>query len=206
MNRLYTFKGKNPGMRKFFLLLLWLPALVQAEQIPSIADKTSGMKKYEGYINFYWDENAGKIWLEINKLDMEVLYQTSLPAGLGSNDIGLDRGLTGSTRIVKFEKIGNKILMIQPNYGYRAVTKDANQKRAVDESFAQSAIWGFIAEAGTDNDVLVDATDFLLRDAMNVSNTLSMDKQGHYTLDKSRSAMFMRQSKSFPLNTELEEH
>lgn len=191
-------------MRKSLLFFLLLPLLAHSQKIPSIAEKTKDMKKYEGFFNFFWDANNGKIWLEINKLDTEVLYQTSLPAGLGSNDIGLDRGLTGSTRIIKFEKIGNKILMIQPNYGYRAVTNDANEKRAVDESFAQSAIWGFVAEAGTDNDVLVDATDFLLRDAMNVSNTLSRDKQGHYTIDKSRSAIFLSKSKNFPLNTELE--
>jgi hypothetical protein len=191
-------------MRKFLLIFILLPLFANSQKLPTIADKTKDMKKYEGFFNFFWEANNGKIWLEINKLDTEVLYQTSLPAGLGSNDIGLDRGLTGNTLIVKFEKIGNKILMIQPNYGYRAVTNDANEKRAVDESFAQSAIWGFVAEAGTDNDVLVDATDFLLRDAMNVSNTLTRDKQGHYTIDKSRSAIFLPRSKNFPLNTELE--
>lgn len=204
MDRLYTFKGKNPGMRKFFLLLLWLPALVQAEQIPSIADKTSGMKKYAGYFNFYWDANTGKIWLEINKLDQEVLYQTSLPAGLGSNDIGLDRGLPGDTRIVKFEKIGQKILLLQPNYAYRAVTDDANQRRAVEQSFAQSVIWGFTVAAQTDQDVLVDATDFLLRDAMQIANTIKRNKQGNYSVDNSRSAIYLERCKNFPLNTELE--
>jgi len=72
--------------------------------LPTIEEKTAGWQKYDGYLPFYWDENAGKIWLQIDKLDSELLYQTSLPAALGSNDIGLDRGLLGSTAIVKFSK------------------------------------------------------------------------------------------------------
>src|SRR5674476_493649 len=96
-------------MKKFFLFFLIIPMFVAAQKLPSIEDKTKGMKKPEGFFNFYLDEDNGKIWLEINKLDTEVLYQTSLPAGLGSNDIGLDRGLSGETRIVKFVKVGRKV-------------------------------------------------------------------------------------------------
>jgi hypothetical protein len=191
-------------MKKFFLFFLIIPIFVAAQKLPSIEDKTNGMKKLEGFFNFYLDEDNGKIWLEINKLDTEVLYQTSLPAGLGSNDIGLDRGLSGETRIVKFVKVGRKVLMVQPNYEYRAITNDANEKRAVEESFAQSTLWGFVAEAQTNNAVLVDATDFLLSDAMHVANTLKKNKQGDYSLDKSRSAIYLQRTKNFPLNTEFE--
>ena len=172
--------------------------------MPSIEDKTKDLKKFEGYLNFYWDENAGKIWLEINKLDTEILYIPSLPAGLGSNDIGLDRGLPGGGRIVKFSKVGRKILLIQPNYNYRAVTNDAAEKRAVEQSFAQSTLWGFTVEAETGDHYLVDATDFLLRDAMQVSNRFRKNQQGNYTLDKSRSAIYLPRTKNFPLNTEFE--
>src|SRR5664280_872621 len=191
-------------MKQLFLFTFLLPFFTTAQKLSSIAEKTNGMKKYEGFFNFYWDADKGKIWLEINKLDTEVLYQTSLPAGLGSNDIGLDRGLTGSTRIIKFEKIGRKILMVQPNFAYRAITSDVNEKRAVEESFAQSVIWGFVAEAQTNNSVLIDASTFLLHDAMNVAETLKKNKQGNYSLDTSRCAMYMQRTKNFPLNTELE--
>lgn len=162
------------------------------------------MKEYKGFFNFYWDEDNGKIWLEINKLDTEILYQPSLPAGLGSNDIGLDRGLTGNTSIVKFVKIGRKILMVQPNYQYRAITSDKNERRAVEQSFAQSTLWGFIDEAENNNAVLVDATDFLLSDVMKVAETLKKDKEGNYILDKSRSAIYLPATKDFPLNAEFE--
>ncbi|MDX2049514.1 MAG: zinc-dependent metalloprotease [Chitinophagaceae bacterium] len=191
-------------MLRLLFLLLFFPALLTAQKLSSIEDKTKDFKKYEGFLNFYWDENAGKIWLEIDKLDAELLYVTSLPAGLGSNDIGLDRGLLGGTRIIKFNKVGRKVLMIQPNYDYRAVTSDAAERRAVEQSFAQSAIWGFTVEAESNNKVLVDATDFILRDAMQVANRLRRGQQGNYTLDKTRSAIYLPRTKNFLQNTEME--
>src|SRR5678815_5815789 len=96
-------------MRKFVLLLFVVPFFSSAQKIPTIEEKTKDLKKFEGFFNFYWDENSGKIWLEIDTLDAEILYTISLPAGLGSNDIGLDRGLSGGGRIVKFSKTGRKL-------------------------------------------------------------------------------------------------
>ncbi|MES1227008.1 MAG: DUF5117 domain-containing protein, partial [Bacteroidota bacterium] len=185
-------------------LFFVIPVFVIAQNLPTIEEKTKGLKKYEGYFNFYWDENAGKIWLDIDKIDSEILYQVSLPAGLGSNDVGLDRGLLSDTRIIKFNRTGRKILMIQPNYSFRAITNDKAEKRAVEQSFAQSTIWGFAVEAESNGHVLVDATDFLLRDAVKVSSRLRSMKQGNYSLDKTRSAIYLPQTKNFPQNTELE--
>lgn len=191
-------------MFRMLALLLAIPFFCAAQKLSSIEEKTKDFKKHEGYLSFYWDENAGKIWLEIDKLDTELLYVISLPAGLGSNDVGLDRGLLGGGRVVKFVKSGRKIVMIQPNYDYRAVTNDASERRAVEQSFAQSALWGFTVEAETNNRYLVDATDFLLRDAMGAANRLRRGQQGSFTLDKSRSTIYLPRTKNFPLNTELE--
>jgi len=192
-------------MKYCLLLVLLVCSFAHAQQkLPTIEEKTNGFKKYEGYLNFYWDENAGKIWLEIDKLDSELLYQTSLPAGLGSNDIGLDRGLLGNTCIVKFSKTGRKILLVQPNYNYRAVTKDVAERRAVEQSFAQSTLWGFTAEAESGGKVLVDATDFILRDAMKVANRLKTSQQGSYSIEKSRCAVYLARTKNFSQNSELE--
>jgi len=191
-------------MKYLLLLLLCLPFYTKPQTLPSIEDKTKNLKLYPGFIKFYWDESAGKVWLEINKLDSEILYQTSLPAGLGSNDIGLDRGLLGTTSIIKFTRVGNKILMVQPNYDFRAITNDPAEKRAVEQSFAQSTLWGFTAEAETKGSVLVDATAFFMRDAMQVANRLQNSKQGNYSIDLSRSAMYFPRTKNFPQNTELE--
>lgn len=191
-------------MKKYLLLLLLMPLFASAQKLPTVEEKTKDLKKYEGFVNFYWDETAGKILLEINNLDIEVLYVTSLPAGLGSNDIGLDRGLLGEERVVKFSKVGRKILLIQPNYKFRAITNDAAEKKAVEQSFAQSTIWGFTVEAATEQRYLVDATDFLMRDAMQISNRLRRGQQGNFSIDKSRSAIYLERTKNFPMNTELE--
>jgi len=190
-------------MKQMLLLLCLLPVLAGA-QMASIEDKTKNLKAYKGFLNFYWDENSGKILLEINQLDKEILYHTSLPAGLGSNDVGLDRGLMGNTAIVKFTRAGNKVLMIQPNYDFRAVSNDASERRAVEQSFAQSTLWGFTVEAQGNGSVLVDATPFLLRDAMGVSARLQNTRQGTFTIDPTRSAIYLERTKNFPLNTELE--
>lgn len=191
-------------MKRFVLILFLLPLFVKAQTTNAIEEKTKHMKPFTGFFNFYWDDSTGKIWLQINKLDTEILYQTSLPAGLGSNDVGLDRGINGTTYIVKLSRVGNKVLMIEPNYAYRAVSGDAAEKRAVEQSFAQSTIWGFTIAAENNGTLLVDATDFLLRDALQVSNRLQSSNQGSYGVDVSRSAMYLPRTKDFPLNTEFE--
>lgn len=192
-------------MKSFCLFALLLCSItVIAQPLPSVEEKTKAFKRYEGFLDFYWDENSGRLWLQIDKLDTALLYITSLPGGLGSNDIGLDRGLLGDTRIVRFSRVGRKILMTEPNYQYRAVTNDAAEKRAVEQSFAQSTLWAFTIEAETNGKLLVDATDFVLRDAMHVTGRLRSMKQGNYSFDKNRSALYLPRTKNFPQNTELE--
>jgi len=175
-----------------------------AGQSASIAEKTKDAQKLTGYFNVYWDAKAGKLWLEIDKWDTEFLYQSSLAAGMGSNDIGLDRGQLGETRIVRFERSGSKVLLVEENLNFRAVTNDADERRAVHDSFAESVIWGFVAAAEENGHVLVDATDFYLRDAHGVVAALKRTKQGVYKLDGSRSAIYLANTKNFPLNTEVE--
>ncbi|MEO1653334.1 MAG: DUF5117 domain-containing protein [Bacteroidota bacterium] len=184
----------------FFISLTFVPA----QELPTIAFKTKNMKKYEGFFNFYWNEKRGEIWLEIDKMDQEFLYINSLPAGVGSNDIGLDRGQLGDTRVVKFQRVGPKLLMVQPNYDYRASSEDKDEQAAVELAFAKSVIWGFEVGAQEEGRVLVNATKFLLRDAHGVSRTLKNRRQGSYQLDASRSAFYLDKTRNFPENTEME--
>jgi len=170
----------------------------------SIAEKTKDAQKLPGYFNLYWDAKQGKLWLEIDKWSTEFLYQSSLPAGIGSNDIGLDRGQLGATGVVRFERSGPKVLLVQENLDFRAITTDAYEKKAVRDSFAESVIWGFTAAAEDGARVLVDATDFYLRDAHGVTNALRRAKQGSFRLENSRSAIYLANTKNFPLNTEVE--
>ncbi len=195
----------------FLLVVLWIscPALAQQRgaggAVPSIAEKTAGMEKRDGYFTYYWDAKAGKIWLEIDKWDAEFLYITSLPAGLGSNDVGLDRGQLGMREVAKFQRSGPKVLLTAVNYSYRAVgTDNADERRAVEESFAQSVLWGFEVAAEDGGKVLVDGSNFYLRDAHDVTGTLRRTQQGQFRLDASRAAFYLPRTKNFPQNTEVE--
>jgi hypothetical protein len=174
------------------------------KKIATIAEKTAGAERLSGYFNLYWDAKAGKLWLEIDKWASEFLYQTSLPAGIGSNDIGLDRGQLGDTHVARFDRSGPKVLLVQENLDYRAVSEDADERKAVRDSFAESILWGFKVEAEDGDRVLVDATDFFLRDTHRVPETLRKTKQGAYKLDASRCVMYLPRTKNFPLNTEVE--
>ena len=171
---------------------------------PNIGDKTKNMTAYPGYFPFWWDEREGKIWLEVSRLDSTFLYVNSLPAGVGSNDIGLDRGQLGANRVVKFVRSGNKILLLQPNLGYRATSTSAPERRSVEEAFAQSVLWGFPIAARTDGRFLVDFTPFLLQDAHDVIGTLARTNQGVYAADPLRSAIFLDRTRNFPQNREWE--
>ncbi|MEO8449838.1 MAG: zinc-dependent metalloprotease [Gemmatimonadota bacterium] len=173
-------------------------------QLPSIADKTKAMQRIDGFIPLYWEESAGRLWLEISRFNDELLYVESLPWGIGSNDIGLDRGQLGGEKIVRFERIGPKVLMVQPNYDFRAVSDNPAERRAVEQSFAQSVIWGFKVEAESNGAVLVDATDFAIRDGHDVAGALRRTGQGGYHLEPSRSAFYPANTKGFPRNTEIE--
>jgi hypothetical protein len=175
-----------------------------AQTTSKIADKTKNMKRYDGYFTFWWDAANGKIWLLADKLDKEFLYVNSLPAGLGSNDIGLDRGLIGGTRIVSFSKVGKKLMMVQSNYSYRASSADKNEQRAVKESFAQSTIASFVVDEDEGDKVLVDATSFFVRDASNVADRIRLMRQGTYVFSEPRSAIYMPNTRNFPFNTEIE--
>ena len=179
-------------------------AATTAEKTASITEKTKSMEKMPGYFNIYWDTKAGKLWLEIDKWGTEFLYQSSLPAGIGSNDIGLDRGQLGKTHLVRFERSGPKVLLLQSNLGFRAISNDADERQAVHDSFAESAVWGFAVAAEEGERALVDATDFFLHDAHHVLEVLRRTKQGAYHLDASRCALYLPRTKNFPLNTEVE--
>src|SRR5262249_35568614 len=80
---------------------------------PSIEHRTNGMQKVDGFFPVYWDERSGSLFLEIPKFDSDFLLSTGLAAGLGSNDIGLDRGQSGQGRLVYFERVGPKLLLYQ---------------------------------------------------------------------------------------------
>jgi len=180
------------------------PRTADSGRTPTITEKVAGMEKFPGYFPFYWDARAGKLWLEIDKWNTEFLYVESLPAGIGSNDIGLDRGQLGNSFVVRFDRTGPKVLLVAPNFDFRALTNNPDEKLAVKDAFAESTLWGFDVAAEEGGRVLVDATTFYLRDVHQVTNTLQRGQQGTYRLDPSRCAFYLPNTKNFPQNTEVE--
>jgi hypothetical protein len=179
-----------------------LPQQIRSE--PDAGLQLNKMDNFEGFFNIYWDNQDGKVWLVIDKLNVEFLYINSLVTGLGSNDIGLDRGQFGDNRVVKFIKNGPRILLVQPNYSFRAISENPFEQKAVDDSFAQSILWGFGIKEQSSGSYIVDATEFFLSDAHNVIGTLARMGQGKYKVDLSKSGINAGNLKNFPENTVVE--
>lgn len=186
------------------LLLCLASPIAVAQKLPSIEEKTRGLDRHEGFFNVYWDAHEGKVLLEVPRMEVDFLYMESLARGLGSNDVGLDRGQLGDRWIVRFERYGRKVLLVAPNIDYRADGAGPAEARSVQEAFAEGVVFGFsvVAESGTR--VLIDATDFVVRDAHGVVQRLKATGQGTFSPDAGRSAPVARALKSFPRNTELE--
>src|SRR5256886_11049322 len=203
-------------MMKRFGILLTLSVLLcaglsaqvrsgsDAPKTATISEKVAPMQKFPGYFPFYWDAKAGKVWLEIDKWNAEFLYVESLPSGIGSNDIGLDRGQLGQSHIVQFERTGPRVLLIASNEAFRANSDNADERRAVKDAFAESVIWGFEVAAEEGTRALVDATAFYLRDVHGIPGTLQRNQQGQFRLDPTRCAFYLANTKNFPKNTEVE--
>ena len=161
-------------------------------------------ERIEGFIDLYWDEDGGRILLDVDAIEQPFIYQSSLARGVGSNDLGLDRGQLGDTKVVRFQRSGPKILLVEDNLGFRALSDSADERQAIEESFARSVIWGFEDLDPSDAKTVVDATSFIVRDAHGVSGRLSRTGEGAYSVDASRSAIFLPRTKGFPDNTEAE--
>ncbi|MFT7432388.1 MAG: hypothetical protein ACI971_002869, partial [Colwellia sp.] len=177
-----------------------------SEEIISYNGFVKDKDHQQGYFSFYHDKKKGNVYLEIQQFEQDFLFQSGLPQGVGSNDIGLDRGQLGDTRLVRFEKVGEKVFLRQLNTYYRADTENNLEKKAVSEAFASSIIWGFkVAKESKDGKkVLIDYTPFLLSDIHQLSSKLKQRQQGNFKIDESRSGIYIKRSKAFPNNTELE--
>jgi len=159
---------------------------------------------FDGFVDLWWDEGQGRMLMRIGAFDEPLLYQSALPRGVGSNDIGLDRGQLGATRVVRFLQSGPKVLLVADNLQYRALSDDDNERQAVAESFAPSVIWGFTDIDSAGDSTIVDATAFFLRDAHGVATRLAAMGEGAYSVDESRSAIYLPRTRAFPDNTEVE--
>ncbi len=167
-------------------------------------EQTKEFLKLEGLFEIYYDESSDKMLMKVDQLDREFLYVNSLSSGIGSNDIGLDRGQLGNEQVVSFKKMGNKLFMIQPNLYYRAITDNQLEKASVEQAFAKSVLYGFDILDQNSESYLIDISSFVKRDSHGVSNRLARMNQGSYKLDLSKSAINLDRTRSFPKNTEID--
>lgn len=185
------------------LVLYLLLAAGQGSAQQASVDVTA-YRSFEGFIDTWWDEDTGRMLVRVEAFDEPFIYQTSLPRGVGSNDLGLDRGQLGSTKIVRFMRSGPKILLVEDNLQYRARSDNANERQAIAESFARSVIWGFTDIDSDDSSTIIDATAFFVRDSHALGARLAAMGEGSFSVDDSRSAIFLPRTKAFPDNTEVE--
>jgi len=186
------------------VLAIFLYLSITTTFFSQTSSEKEDLKKFSGFFNFEYSQNQDKIFLEITDLDKEFLYVQSLTTGIGSNDVGLDRGQLGNEVVVKFVRVGNKILLIQPNLKYRAITDNALEKKSVEEAFAQSVLYGFEIKENKGDTYKIDFTPFLMEDAHGVASKLKRGKHGNFSLNSSKNALSLGRTKAFPENVEFE--
>lgn len=189
---------KNTALISLLILITYNFSLCQS------FETTKNLEKISGFFDFYYNEYEDRIFLEVDKLNSNFLYVYSLSSGVGSNDIGLDRGQLGRSQIVYFKKAGNKLLLIQPNLKYRANSDNQLERQSVEQAFAKSVLFGFPVLESQKNIHLIDITAFLLQDVHGVAGSLKESDQGEYNLDLSKSVLEMTRTKAFPQNVEFE--
>ena len=195
---------------RFYLLPFLFAVVAACAEAPEPAEVTEPdpapdtLERLAGFVDLYWEEDTGRLLIGIDAFDSPFIYQASLARGIGSNDLGLDRGQLGATELVHFVRNGPRVLLVADNLDYRADSDNPREAAAVRESFARSVLWGFDVVDERDGQVRVDGTPFFLRDAHGIEARLEAAEEGSYTVDASRSMIYLPRTRTFPDNSEIE--
>ncbi|CAM2069476.1 Zinc-dependent metalloprotease [Sulfidibacter corallicola] len=192
-----------------FSLLLFQPT--QASPKASAAQDAflaslSAKRHLPGFFDLHWDNDSGELFLALEEKDLErdFIMVFGLASGLGSNDVGLDRGQVETTRLVHFKRVGGRIFLIQRNMRYRAFSDNSLERRSVAESFATSTLWGGDIAAQRDGRMWFSLNSFLVSDRVGIARRLEQKNQGNYRLEPNLSYVYLPRTKAFPKNTEIE--
>jgi hypothetical protein len=167
--------------------------------VPTIEQRTSGLKKMDGFFPMYLDTKSDRLYLEISKFDEQFLYVRHIADGAGTG--GLNRGAVSQPFVVHFSRTGPKVMLTAENTEWRTSSDEPAQQAAVKQAFPESVMAAFtIAAEDADDHVLVDATDFFTRDAQDFASRLGTG----YRQDPARSMIVPENTKNFPLNSEVE--
>lgn len=171
----------------------------------SISARTTGYDKSEGFIPLYLDSRQGKILMELPRDSLRALFVVTQATGLGSNPIGIDRGSDGAAHVVRFDRDGERVLVVFENWAYRSSASDnPAHQRSVGEAFPPSTVASLPVVAAENGRLLVDAADLVMRDWNRVAETLASSRQGTYTVARDRSSIYRPYTKAFPENTEID--
>jgi hypothetical protein len=179
------------------------PTHAQTPPASTVAERTRGLERLDGYVPLYWDAARGRVLLEVPAFDRDVLYYVSAASGAGSVELPFDRGIL-SSEVIHFVRSGPRVLVVAQNVQYRAVNGSPGQVQNVKDSFATSVLAALPVEADDSGRVLVDASPLFLRDAADVEGRLRRANQGAFRFDAGRSGFHAARVKSFPLNAEIE--
>jgi len=190
-------------MRTIFTTFIFICFAISANA-QSISDFTDGMDKKEGFFDLYLDHDAGKVYLAVDRMNEDFIYKVSLPGALGSNDVALDRGQLGGTKLVYFDRVGKKVLLHQKNTRYIATSDNERERLAAVNAFAPSIVWSFKAVAGDADKSLIDITEMMLSDQHRSAAKIKRIGQGDFSFNDDRSFVDFEFVKTFPKNTELQ--
>ena len=203
--------------RRCASILLAAPCLALAQQAPAappaapaapagattIAARTAGFDRRDGFIPVYLNDRTGAVWLEIPRDSTRLLFLATQATGLGSNPIGIDRGSGGTEQVARFDRHGDKVFVVFENWSYRS-SGGADHRRTVDESFPASTVAALPLLAEESGKLLVDATDLVMRDWNDVGATLLRSQEGAYTVARDRSSVYKPYTRAFADNTEID--
>jgi Met-zincin/Domain of unknown function (DUF5117) len=174
-----------------------------AQPAATLAERTKGLVRMDGFVPLYWDAARGRVLAEVPMFDRDVLYYVSAASGAGSVELPFDRGIL-ATEVIHFQRSGPRVLVVAQHTRYRAQGGSAAQQENVRDSFATSVLASLPVEADESGRVLVDASPLFLRDAADVEGRLRRVNQGAFRFDAARSGFHAPRIKSFPLNAEVE--
>ena len=180
------------------------PYMLPGQVAATISSKTTGFERRDGFIPAYVDGKSGKLLLELPRDSTRALLLVSQATGLGSNPIGIDRGASADDYVVRFNREGDRVLAVFENWRYRGAQNNPDHLRSVAEAFPPSTIAAMPILADEQGRLLVDATDFVLRDWTDVAGTLARSQQGTYVLARDRSGINRALTRGFPENTEID--
>lgn len=193
------------------ILFIFMIAFLVSSCSPAASvtkDPLAGLEHRAGFIDLYVDQGKNKVFAILPKADedgvaLRLIHTARLTAGLGSNPVGLDRGWGDSGKIIIFRKMGDKVIIEAENMRYRASPDNPLEQRAVKESFARS----FLASTdivSTSGGFVVDLTDFLTSDVLNLVQYLKDSDQGSFSIAKGRTLVDTANVFAFPDNVEMD--